>query len=56
MESPADKEPWEQAYLDYLDGFEASGACTYSLIYVDEDEIPELVIDSGFEAGGLHSL
>lgn len=56
MESPADKEPWEQAYLDYLDGFEASGSCTYSLIYVDEDEIPELVIDSGFEAGGCQIL
>lgn len=49
-------EPWEQAYLDYLDGFEVSNSCTYSLIYVDEDEIPELVIDSGVEAGGCQIL
>lgn len=55
-EDSSHMEPWEQAYLDYLDGFEVSNSCTYSLIYVDEDEIPELVIDSGVEAGGCQIL
>ncbi len=55
-ESSSHMEPWEKAYLDYLDAFEASNSCTYSLIYVDEDEIPELVIDSGVEAGGCQIL
>lgn len=55
-EDSSHMKPWEQAYLDYLDGFEVSNSCTYSLIYVDEDEIPELVIDSGVEAGGCQIL
>lgn len=42
----------EDAYLAYLDGFKPAGDCTYSLIYVDEDDTPELVINSGYEAGG----
>lgn len=46
------REAWEEAYLSYLDRFESADTCTYSLIYVDEDDIPELVIDSGFEASG----
>ncbi|NBK91456.1 C-type lectin domain-containing protein [bacterium 1XD21-13] len=55
-EDSSDIELWEQAYLDYLEGFEMGDSCTYSLIYVDEDEIPELVIDSGVEAGGCQIL
>lgn len=55
-EDSSHMEPWEQAYLDYLDGFGVSSSCTYSLIFVDEDEIPELVIDSGVEAGGCQIL
>lgn len=42
----------EDAYLAYLDDFKPAGDCTYSLIYVDEDDMPELVINSGYEAGG----
>ena len=42
----------EDAYLAYLDDFKPAGDCTYSLIYVDEDDTPELVINSGYEAGG----
>lgn len=47
-----DVEEWKSAYLSYLDSLEYADSCTYSLIYVDEDDIPELMIDSGFEAGG----
>ncbi|MCM1057569.1 MAG: hypothetical protein NC517_08180 [Firmicutes bacterium] len=47
---------WQQAYLAYLETDEYADAWTYSLIYVDDDDIPELVIDTGFEAGGLEIL
>ncbi len=48
---------WRAAYVKYLEDFgETAEGCTYSLIYVDEDEIPELVIDTGFEAGGCRIL
>ncbi len=50
-------EEWRQAYLDHL---EAAGKYarnwTYSLVYVDEDDIPELWIDTGYEAGGCSIL
>lgn len=45
-------ENYKEAYLSYLDEFEHADECTYSLIYVDEDDIPELVIDNGYEAAG----
>lgn len=48
-------EDWEAAYisyLSYLNGLEHADRYTYSLIYVDKDEIPELVVDTGYEAGG----
>lgn len=44
---------WKQAYLDYLDNFAGADSFVYSLIYVDDDEIPELVIDSGFGNEGI---
>ncbi len=47
---------WELAYIKYLSTLESGGSCTYSLIYVDEDDIPELVIDTGYEAGGCMLL
>ena len=47
-----DIEEWKAAYISYLDAIEYADGFTYSLIYVDEDEIPELMIDTGFEAGG----
>ena len=49
-------EDWKAAYLSYLDAYEYADRCTYSLIYVDEDEIPELMIDTGYEAGGCFIL
>lgn len=50
-------ESWKSAYLAYLDELysdeiEEKDLCTYSLIYVDDDDIPELVIDTGYSAGG----
>ena len=39
-----------------MEALEYNDSYTYSLIYVDEDEIPELVADSGFEAGGCQIL
>lgn len=47
---------WEKAYLEYLDSFEDRDRCTYGFIYVDEDNIPELVIDTRYEAGGCKIL
>ena len=55
-------EDWKAAYIAYLESLKDSEDAeeleryTYSLIYVNEDEIPELVIDSGFEAGGCRIL
>ena len=45
-------EDWKRAYLQYLNELEHADSCTYTFIYVDDDDIPELVIDTGFEAGG----
>lgn len=47
---------WQATYAEYIEGLEWDRACTYSLIYVDDNDIPELVIDSGFEAGGCEIL
>ncbi len=54
-----ENEPWRQAYLDYLTSdtdfinYRDNGdSLTYTLIYLDENDVPELFIDSGFEAGG----
>lgn len=50
---------WRQAYIDYLkkgneyaDFSEYGDMFTYTLIYVDDDDIPELLIDTGSEMGG----
>lgn len=51
-EDNSKKENYREAYLSYLDEFEYADECTYSLIYVDDDNIPELVIDNGYEAAG----
>lgn len=47
---------WELAYLKYVSGLDSGNSCTYSLIYVDGDDVPELVIDTGYEAGGCMIL
>lgn len=49
-------EEWKQAYLNYLKKDNYAATCTYSLIYVDDDNIPEMVIDTGYEAGGCRFL
>ena len=43
-EIPADNRSWQGAYKQYLDSFSWAEKCSYALIYVDDDEIPELVI------------
>jgi hypothetical protein len=57
--SEKDIPSWQEAYLTYYneniadienDGF------SYALIYVDADDIPEFVIDYGFEAAGCQIL
>lgn len=47
-------EEWQKAYLEYIEepGPEYSDTFTYALIYVDEDDIPEFLIDTGISAGG----
>ncbi len=51
-------ELWVQAYLDFLKNDEDYGqngqdsGMRFALIYLDDDEVPELFIDTGFEAGG----
>lgn len=47
---------WAAAYAEYLDRLEYAERFTYSLIYVNEDDIPELVINTGVEAGGCEIL
>ena len=52
-------EPWRSAYLEYLskDDYIAEYGTgdygfTFTLIYLDNDDIPELFVDTGIEAGG----
>ncbi len=48
---------WQEGYLDYLSEVDSEyGSCSYALIYVDNDDIPELVVDTGVEAGGCQIL
>ncbi|MCM1126303.1 MAG: C-type lectin domain-containing protein [Lachnospiraceae bacterium] len=39
-------EDWEKAYLEYLESYEGKDKCTYTFIYVDDDSIPELEINT----------
>ena len=34
---------WKQLYIDFLDSLDQSKYCGYSLVYINEDDIPELV-------------
>lgn len=49
---------WQEAYLDYLYKLKGNSldSYTFSLIYVDDNEIPELVCDSGVQATGCYIL
>lgn len=49
-------EDWRSIYLTYLEEMEYADSFTYTLIYVDEDYIPELVVDRGSCAGGCMIL
>ena len=42
---------WQKAYAAAIRG-EKDAGCTYCLIDVDGNDIPELVVNTGFEAGG----
>lgn len=48
--------PWETAYADYIysicEDNETSIDMSFSLIFLDDDDIPELFIGTGGEAGG----
>ena len=52
-------EPWRKAYYDYLTTNEDvapeetnNNGLELTLIYLDDDDVPELFIDTGIEAGG----
>ena len=50
-----DSNAWKQAYLDYLNA-NGNADYGYSLDYIDEDDIPELVVDYMITAEGTHIL
>ena len=45
-------EPWRQAYSDYVKKAAKEGYNSFNLIYVDNDDVPELFLGSGIEATG----
>ena len=47
---------WQAAYAEYIEGLEWKENYDYSLIYVNDDDIPELVVDTGMEANGCYIL
>ena len=47
---------WQTAYAEYINGLGRSRFPKYSLIYVDDDDIPELVVYTGSEASGCSIL
>ncbi len=49
-------EKWAKAYIEYMNLEKNARQFTYSLIYVNEDAIPELVLDTGVEVDGCQIL
>lgn len=47
---------WQQAYIDYINETDQEGVRTYVLIYLDEDDIPELVDIGTCEAEGCRII
>ncbi len=45
-------EPWRQAYASYADSAAKEGFVSFNLIYVDDDDIPELFLGGDCEATG----
>lgn len=44
---------WKQAYIDYMNQKEQEySGHTYNLLYINDDEIPELLVSTGVWAGG----
>lgn len=62
QQTPSAGNSWQRLYYEYVmaNGGDSAWAVDeysgYSLIYVDNDNIPELVMCSGFEAGGNQIL
>ena len=56
QDNPYEMQDWQVAYAEHIEGFEWGEYYTYSLIYVDDDDVPELVIDTGVEAGDCQIL
>lgn len=55
FEAEESTDGWQQAYLDAVESVNDSGIYrdfSYALIYVDGDSIPELLCNTGIEAGG----
>ena len=60
--TPVTDDSWKEIYVDYLenhmdeifgeDNDEWKYSWTWGFIYVNDDKIPELVLSSGYEAGG----
>ncbi len=51
LRSDSELEEWKQGYLNYLDTLDGADSCAYSLIYVDDDEIPELAVEHRLDGG-----
>ena len=47
---------WKTAYRNYLLADDEAGSMTYALLYIDNNDVPELAIHSGAEAGGCRIL
>ena len=56
QENEVSEEEWKKAYLgvvnDYLSGWGEDFQLCWALIYLDDDDIPELIRDTGTTAGG----
>lgn len=52
-ESPQQEEIWKQSFADYIrNTYDEAGVSGYELIYVDNDDIPELAVIGSCEAAG----
>lgn len=49
---PSDLPGWKALYLSYIDGLEGKEGLEYKLLYLDDDDIPELVINTYVAGGG----
>lgn len=47
-----DAEAWKQAYIEYIQQHSQGDSTACKLLYINDDEIPELLIEYGSTAGG----